>query len=205
MEAVLLSTAYLPNISYFYFLLNSESVFIENYEHFQKQSFRNRCEILSANGKLDLSIPLQKHGDKELISEKKISYSENWQAKHWTAIISAYKNAPYFEYFEDDFKYFYENPFEFLFDYNLQLTQLILKTLRIEKQIQFTNAFEKEFKGLDLRNSIHPKITTVFSNTLVKPYYQVFADKNGFTGNLSVIDLLFNKGLGTKEYLSLQI
>ncbi len=205
MQPVLLSTAYLPNINYFYFLLNSEKVFIEKHEHFQKQSYRNRCEILTANGKLNLSIPLQKNADKELISHKRISYAENWPAKHWTAMISAYKNAPYFEYFEEEFKHFYTNEFDLLLDLNTQLTQLILKILRIDKPIYFTENFEKEFNGLDLRNEIHPKTNTIFSTKLETPYYQVFADKQGFTKNLSVIDLLFNKGLETKEYLSLKL
>ena len=107
MHSVLLPTAYLPPIHYFSLLLKSETVFIEQHEHFVKQTYRSRCDILSSNGILSLSIPLQKKGDKELISEKRISYAEEWQMKHWRAITSAYKNSAYFEYFEDDFKPFY--------------------------------------------------------------------------------------------------
>ena len=197
MSTVLLSTAYLPNISYLSQVLNHDTVVLEKHEHFVKQTYRNRCEILTSNGKLSLSIPLVKQADKELISEKKISYAEDWQKQHWRAITSAYKNSPYFEFFEDEFKPFYENQFEFLFDYNTQLLQTILHILRIKKQIEFTREFElnptscNNLRMLsDLNNSFDFK---------AKSYYQVFADKKGFTTNLSCLDALFNVGLEAKD------
>jgi hypothetical protein len=199
MQKVLLSTAYLPNTEYFHYLLKDNSI-IEKHEHYQKQSFRNRCQILSANGVLDLVIPLKKNADKELISQKRISYSENWQTKHWRAISSAYKNSPYFEFFEPEFYPFYAEKHEFLFDYNLKLIETILKILRIKKELALTNEFQKEFQGLDLRESIHPKVK---SAAALRPYHQVFADRFGYTENLSVIDLLFNQGLNTKDFLTL--
>ncbi|MGZ3883821.1 MAG: WbqC family protein [Bacteroidia bacterium] len=205
MQPVLLSTAYLPNISYFYILLNNENVLLEAHEHFEKQSYRNRCEILSANGPLSLSIPLQNNAPKELITQKKISYAERWQSRHWTAITSAYKNAPYFEFFEDEFSLFYKNRFELLFDYNAELIRLILKILRVKKEIRYTSAYEKETTGPDFRNSLHPKATQLIPGVPQSPYYQVFGDKLGFTKNLSAIDLLFNKGLETTDYLTVKL
>lgn len=201
MEAVLLNTAYLPNISYFYFLLNSDAVFIEACEHIEKQSYRNRCEILSANGLLSLSIPLMRGDGNEIVKGTRISYAERWQARHWTAITSAYRNAPYFDYFEEELRYFYENRFEFLFDYNMQLMQLVLKILRLQKNIQITESYQEKFNGNDLRHVIHPKLSAP-PDAPQEPYYQVFAHKTGFVKNLSVIDLLFNKGLETTAYLS---
>lgn len=197
MSTVLLSTAYLPNIHYLSKVLNHDVVFIEKHEHFVKQTYRNRCEILTSNGKLSLSIPLVKQADKELIADKKISYAEDWQKQHWRAITSAYKNSPYFEFFEDEFKPFYENKYELLFDYNTQLLQTILHILRVKKQIEFTSQFEvspgncNDLRALsDLNNS---------DNLNTKLYYQVFADKQGFIPNLSCLDALFNVGLETKH------
>src|SRR5207253_2497160 len=83
-------------------------------------------------------VPVQNNGDKELISEKRISYAENWQVKHWRAITSAYKNSAYFEFFEDDLKPFYHGKHELILDYNTDLTKLILKLLRQKKEILFT-------------------------------------------------------------------
>lgn len=202
MKSVLLPTAYLPPINYFSLVLKSKTVFIEQHEHFVKQTYRNRCEILSSNGLLSLSIPLQKNADKEVISEKRISYAENWQINHWRAITSAYKNSAYFEYFEDEFKPFYFEKHEFLLEYNTQLTELILHILRHKKKIKFTSEYSKEFAGIDLRETLNIKQET--SNIYPK-YFQVFGDKLGFTPNLSVIDLLFNKGLETVDYLTAKI
>jgi len=195
MTTVLLSTTYLPSINYLSRVIHADKIILEKHEHFIKQTYRNRCQIVTSNGKLSLSIPLIKQADKEIISEKKISYSENWQKQHWRAITSAYKNSPYFEFFEDEFKPFYENEYEFLFEYNTQLLQTILHILRIKKQIDFTTQFEfTTTNTIDFRNLA--EINSAETPAL-KPYYQVFADKFGFMPNVSCLDALFNIGLET--------
>lgn len=197
MSKVLLSTAYLPPLNYLTHIINSDTVVIEANEYFIKQSYRNRCEIVTANGKLSLSIPLIKQADKELISEKKISYAENWQKQHWRAISSAYKNSPYFEFFEDDFKPFYEHKFEFLFDFNSQLLKTILHILRVKKTILFTEEYQSSVNHImDLRSL--SDVNKIANEAKQKSYYQVFDDKHGFLPNLSCIDALFNVGLETR-------
>ena len=195
MTTILLSTAYLPNILYLSHVINSDKIVLEKHEHFIKQTYRNRCEIVTSNGKLSLSIPLIKQADKEIISDKKISYSENWQKQHWRAITSAYKNSPYFEFFEDEFKPFYENEYEFLFDYNTQLLRTILHILRLKKQIDFSKQFEfTSTNTIDFRSLSEINSAEIPTS---KPYYQVFADKCGFQSNVSCLDALFNIGLET--------
>ena len=190
---VLLSTAYLPPINYFQQLVKPDVALIEKHEHFVKQTYRNRCTIASANGALSLSIPLKKLGEKEKISEKQISYSEKWQALHWRSIVSAYKSSPYFEYFEADLRPFYEKRYDLLFDYNTELLQLLFRIFRIDPKVEFTKEYIAEYRDChDLRNSITPKTE---AETAAQPYYQVFADKNGFIPNLSIIDYLFNEGV----------
>jgi hypothetical protein len=204
---VLLSTAYWPNLQYFYYLLNSETAVIEQYENYTKQSFRNRTEILSANGALSISIPIFKEATKQPIRDLRISYAEAWQNKHWKAITSAYKNAPYFEFFEDDIKRFYTEMHEYLLNYNLEQIHLISKLFRNQLPVKLTESFQKSNEHvLDLREQIHPKklfteVEYANKGILLNQYYQVFDSKFGFTPNLSILDLLFNKGLGAIPYL----
>ena len=194
-NTILLSTAYLPDLAYLSAVLNADSIYIENHEYFIKQTFRNRCSILTSNGKQLLSIPLLKQADKELIKDKRISYSENWQQQHWRTITSSYKNSPYFEFFEDDLKPFYTNRFDLLIDYNTELLKIILHILRKQKIIVTTAEYIKIIENrIDLRDAA---FQIKHHNVYQKNYYQVFEDKFNFTSELSCLDALFNVGLET--------
>lgn len=203
----LLTTAYWPNLHYFYHALRADAICIEQHEHYQKQSFRNRTHILSANGVLPLSIPIKKRALKEFTKDLAISYGENWQIRHWRAITSAYKNSPYFEYFEDEIAGFYTSRTGLLLDYNQQQLALLFKLLKQKKQISLTAEFGKDAAGLaDLRHlgSAKTDFTTdaAAATALKKHYYQTFGSKLGFTPNLSMLDLLFNTGLESLSYLN---
>jgi len=203
--APLLSSHYLPSLWYFYYLVNSEKIIVDRHEHYVKQSYRNRTQILSANGKLDLIIPVI-YKNNQPVDEVRISYSEKWQRNHWRAIYSAYRSSPYFSFFEDELKVFYEEEFELLVDYNSQLLKTILKIMRMKKEITFTSSFEKNPESvIDLREKIHPKLSfdkdAEAAKILSQPYYQTFGAKFGFTPNLSILDLLFNKGKEASDYL----
>jgi hypothetical protein len=194
-KTILLSSAYLPDLTYLSEVLNADTIYIEQQEHFVKQTHRNRCDILTSNGKLTLSIPLLKSGEKELISNKRISYAENWQQQHWRSITSAYKSSPYFEFFEDEFKPFYNTKFDLLIDFNTQLLQTVLHILRIKKEILFTREFIlNPIDCKDLREHPHSSLHEKLNQT---PYYQIFADKLGFIPQVSCMDALFNVGLET--------
>jgi len=202
----LLNTAYWPNLHYFYYVLNSEAVSIEQFENFQRQSFRNRTQLLTANGALDLSIPVKKKATKELSKDIEITYAENWHIKHWRAIVSAYKNSPYFEHFESEIEILYTEKHEFLISFNTLQLQCVLKILKTQKAISLTSIYEKESSDLlDLREKIHPKLNfkedAIVAKQLSNPYYQTFENKFEFRPNLSILDLLFNKGLETLDYL----
>ena len=186
----LLSTAYLAPIEYYVVLANSERILLEQHEYYQKQSYRNRCRIATANGIMDLSIPVDSAG-KTPIRDLRISDHNNWQTHHWRSIETAYNSSPFFEYYADDFRPFFEKKWLFLWDFNLALFNKTLELLDIETKIELTEQYKPETSDnfLDLRATIHPKKEI---SLLLKPYYQVFETKFGFMPNMSIIDLLFN-------------
>ena len=197
----LLSTAYLPPIEYFSFLMGKD-VWIENRENYSKQSYRNRARILTGNGIQVLSVPIIHETHNPPITEVRIEYNTPWQRNHWRAIETAYNASPYYLYYKDILQPFFQQHFEFLFDFNLQILKALTKTLRIEPNIYLTTEYEAATTP-DLRMLIHPKQCTQpqYPLQLTEPYYQVFDDRFGFTPNLSIIDLLFNMGPQSIQYL----
>ncbi|MBS1652853.1 MAG: WbqC family protein [Bacteroidetes bacterium] len=199
---IILSTAYWPNIAYLSQLIFAKQFVIEKHENFVKQTYRNRCVILTANGKQNLIIPVESKSN-QVISEVKISYKEDWQKQHWRAIQSAYKNAPFFEFFESELEHFYNTKYERLFEFNTELLKWLLNSIRVKKEILLTNTYNKIYtEAKDYRNILNSKVlNNNVSESIKYEYYQVFADKFGFQSNLSSIDLLFNCGMKYKNYL----
>lgn len=197
----ILSSAYLPPIEYCAFLLQDD-VWLERCENFQKQSFRTRAVILTSNGPLTLSVPVVHSSAKEPIGQTRIEYVTPWQRTHWRAIESAYGGSPFFLYYQDALRPFYEQHFEYLFDFNQQLLQTILRLLKIRTELHLTEDFAA-IQPNDLRMMIHPrkKAEAEYPLHYTEPYYQVFNEKFGFVPNLSVIDLLFNIGPESTNYL----
>ncbi|WP_298653217.1 WbqC family protein [uncultured Proteiniphilum sp.] len=201
MKTVLLSSLYLAPVEYYATLFHAGSALIEIHDNYRKQSYRNRCVIAGANGPLSLSIPIEKP-EKAESRMKDICIAEHgdWRHLHWNAIISAYNSTPFFQYFEEDFRPFYEKKFRYLHDFNEQLRRLICRCIDIETPVDYTQEYMKTLSPdtVDLRETIDPKKPSGYEPP---GYYQVFAGKLGFTPNLSIIDLLFNMGNEARIYL----
>lgn len=198
MKTTLLSTAYLPPIEYILKCMQGP-VTLEVCEHYIKQSYRNRSLIATANGIQVLSIPVVHVSSKMPILDVRIDFATPWQRLHWKSIDTAYSGSPYFLYFQDYIKPFYEKKFDFLFDFNLELTQVILKLFSKDFQPQRTSEFIADYSQQedieDLRNIIHPKRCREAGYPFPhKPYTQIFEDRLGFVPNLSIVDFLFNEG-----------
>ncbi len=190
---MVLPTGYMAPIAYYNVLLHTkDAVAIEQWESFPKQTYRNRCCIAGTNGIQTLSIPVGKCESKQYTRDVRITYQTKWQHQHWMALVSAYKHTPYFLYYEDLFRPFYEQQYTYLLDYNEALNDLILRLLGKPTKTERTT----DWQGKDLEACWqYPTGETG------KQYYQLFADKQGFTDNLSIVDLLFNLGNEAILYL----
>lgn len=204
---ILLGSSYHPPLDYFRALLADDSFTIDIFENYQKQSFRNRCIIVGANGLQTLSIPIQRAStSKQLVKDVKIDYSSPWQRVHWLSIKSAYGSSPYFEYYEDMFLDVYKRRDIYLWDLNHQFTALALKLMEIDSRIiyseNYLNSANLNVDYIDYRELIHPKQDPIFE-TKSGQYNQVFIRKFGFIENLSIIDLLFNEGPHSFNFLKI--
>ncbi len=163
---------------------------VEMWENFHKQTCRNRCYIDAPNGKIALSVPIDKSNfsdkGKCLMRDIRISRQFDWQRQHWTAFESSYCKSPYFEFLQDDFRPVYEKTWTYLADLNETLTEICFRLLNVSVRLQRTSDFKGAAEAFPASGA---------------PYYQVFAGKHGFTGDLSIADLLFNMGNEAILYL----
>jgi hypothetical protein len=184
MKDLLIEPHYLGCLEYFT-LLTAHNI---------KQTYKNRCYILTAQGKLSLTIPVQ-FDNRTIFKDVKIDYNQSWIREHWGAVYSAYGKSPFFEYFSDYFKSIWDKKHTFLVDLNMDFLTLCLKLLQIDIEIQFTETYHAvvENNQIDNRETINPKKETEFQKTLrTKKYNQNFG--NEFVPNLAILDLLFCEG-----------
>jgi len=200
---LLIELHYLPCVSYFSAIKKHDILLIESCENYQKQSYRNRTHILTAQQTEALNIPVLSGNSHLPIKEMRIDHQQKWRQVHQRAIRSAYGKSPFFEHYEEDILKLYDKPVTYLFDFNLACLTVCLKLLGLKKEIQFTTEYqtlksEKSAFAIDQRELIHPKKV---SNQTFKTYQQVFGKQ--FEPNLSIIDLLFcegnNSGANIKE------
>jgi len=210
---LLLSSAYLPPVEYFAAIARYGGAWIEACENYQKQSYRNRCTILTANGKMNLNIPVKRGGDNFThnlpISQIEIDYSENWPVKHLRAMEAAYQNSPFFVYYKDEIEAILLSGEPSLFTFNFKLTRLMAEFCGIKADLHLTETFMDPSsldpgQVVDLRDRIHPKskLPSLMKEwEKEKPYWQVFNAKQGFVSGLSIADLLFNEGPNSITFL----
>ncbi len=196
----LFSSYYFAPIEYYYYLTQYNSIIQDLHEHFVKQTYRSRCYILSPNGLQTLSIPLIRVKRKKPFKDVKIAYDENWQKLHWKSFEAAYRSSPYFEYYEDEFEPIFNKKTNFLIDLNEEIHQKILSLIKLQINIEQTVTYHGKIdNAFDYRPTFTPKQK---NNTLNFPeYIQVFNDRNPFEPNLSIVDLLFNEGPNSLNYL----
>jgi hypothetical protein len=200
-QPVLLPTAYFPPAFYFIYLLRYRPVLIEQMETFPKQTYRNRCEIMTVAGKTDLVIPVTKpKGNHTMTGEITICRRQPWARNHWRTLQAAYSSSPFYLYYSETIRELILNEESSLVGYNLNITTAMARMVGINAEIRLTADYIKSPENhLDMRSRISPKKTPPGEPS---PFYpQVFGHLHGFLPGLSILDLLFNLGPDTKRYL----
>jgi hypothetical protein len=212
MKAIL-ATTYFGPVQWYQKLNRFDGVLVEQHEHFLKQTYRNRCVIATTQGVQTLTVPVEAPvGEgvalsKTEIKDVRISNHGKWRTEHWNALQSAYGESPFFEFYEDDIRPFFENRWEFLLDFNMAITEKMCELLDIHPHIELTSSYQNSLPigegwgETDFRTVIHPKHPQEDSDFSPKPYYQVYKERLGFLPNLSILDLLFNMGNEAVLYL----
>ncbi len=193
---MLLTTAYFPPIEYFALLAKYSVVYMEACENYQKQSWRNRCQILTANGVESLNVPVvHENGTFSLpIKEIRVEYTTPWVLRTERAIESAYSSSPFFIYYKDALFSVLDSHPATLWELNRSIIDFFCAKIGISPSILETADYSQAAE--DYRELIHPKRENTIMQDLglERPYWQVFRDKFGFVPGLSIMDLLFNEG-----------
>lgn len=206
---ILTELTYLPPVSWMAMAWQSDVLWLEACENFQKGSYRNRCHIAGPNGVQRLSIPLLKGKHQQTpIREVRLTYEAPWQQVHWRSIQAAYGNAPFFEYYAESLQPFYQKRYTFLFDFNLDLLHFLFKKMGWNGEIRLTAVYldqasqAPEIQAPDMRDAVSPKAPAPPHWFQPFPYAQVFTERHGFLPDLSALDLLFCCGKQSGDVLS---
>ena len=211
MTTALLQTTYFGPIQWYQKLYRYDHCLIEQYDSYQKKTYRNRCLIATANGVQALTVPVESDkreviSDKCLVKDIRISDHNQWRRVHWNALQSAYNESPFFDYYADDLHPFFERKYNFLVDFNEAIRQKICELIDIQPQVEYTSLYTLAITPqtsalVDYRDVIHAKHPQPDDTFEAKRYWQVFQHKYGFLPNLSILDLLFCMGPESVFYL----
>lgn len=217
MSQALLSSTYFGPVQWYQKLYRYDKVQVEACDNFIKQTYRNRCVIAAANGLQALTVPVERASDgkmdtngaqpgKCLMKDIRISDHGNWRHLHWNALMSAYGESPFFEFYADDIRPFFERKWTFLYDFNAEICAKMCELIGLEPVIEPTTEYipaeSPALAGIhDYRDAIHPKHPAEDGTFTPRRYYQVYERKYGFSPNLSILDLLFNMGNESLLYL----
>lgn len=212
MTTALLQTTYLGPVQWYQKLYRYDRCVIEQHDSYQKQTFRNRCIIATANGTQALTVPVEHpspitHHLSPITKDLRISDHNQWRRVHWNALQSAYSESPFFDYYADDIRPFFEKKYEFLVDFNEAIRQKMCELIDIHPSVDYTTTYlpspitQYPSPISDFRDVIHAKHPQPDPDFTPIKYWQVFQHKHGFLPNLSILDLLFCMGPESVFYL----
>jgi WbqC-like protein family len=203
MKHVLLHPTYFPSIIQMATIAQAEYVVFEVQDNYQKQTYRNRCYIAHTNGKLLLNVPIKhsKDGSRQKMKDIVVENAFPWQKEHWRSIQNAYRTSPFFEFYEDELAPLFKEPVGKLLDFNFKIYETLSELIGFETETTLSETYEVSPTITDMRYLANAKSERT---TILKPYTQVLEAQHGWIPNLSVLDLLFNEGPNTLNYLESQ-
>lgn len=198
---VILPQCYFAPSEWFAVAGHADIPFLASHENYVKQTWRNRCRIVGANGPIDLVIPVKLNGNHTPMKDVRVDYSTNWRHVHWHSIRSAYGKSPYFEFYCDRIAPLFEGQPAFLTDWNEQTLDIALGLLKMQirkgREEEHTTGIEHDY-----REVLSPKWKGDRSSIpVISKYTQVFEEKHGFIPGLSILDLLFCNGPDARRIL----
>ena len=199
---ILLQPTYFSPILQYVAIVNTNEIIFETEDNFQKQTYRNRCYIYTAQGKQLLNVPVQHSKEiKQKTKDVKIDYKDNWHKQHLKTLQTAYSSSPFYEFYIEYLLPIFEKKIHFLLDLNFLAHEIIMDALQLEIPTKKTTEYVKESKILDLRNLAEDKPKKTID---LERYIQVFSENHGFISNLSILDMLFMEGPNALNYLEKQ-
>jgi hypothetical protein len=202
--ALISDLQYFPTVIYFSILSDYSDCVFEQYEHYEKMSFRNRCMVAGAEGLVRMSIPLlEGRNQKTAVKNVRVDNRSKWQTQHFRTLVSCYSRSPWFEFYHDELEKLFQSPVEHLLGWNLECLKWVVQKLEFSLEVSLTQEYIQEYDAAevtDLRGKIKPK-TLNQSNWPVLKYAQVFEERTGFIPNLSILDLLFCEGPNARNLL----
>ena len=199
-QHILIYPSYFPSIATMVAMAKADKITLETQDNYQKQTYRNRTYIAHSNGKLILNIPIRHSKSTRHQKTKDVTPENNfsWLAEHWKSIQVAYRTSPYFEFYEDDLAPLFKEPVLKLQDFNIQILETIAELIGLEAPITTSSVFQKHTQLQDMRHLANCKKEPSYN---FDAYHQVFESNHGHIENLSILDLLFNEGPNTLNYL----
>lgn len=191
-----------PNIYWWSYAFNADTILLDQAEHFEKMSLRNRYLVSGSGGLNTLSIPIAEgRQQRKPMNEVKIDYKSDWQKKHWRTLQTVYNRSPYFEFFNQDIQSLYLQKFDMLIDFNEASIHLMAQLLNIKLNLNKTGFYQKNYPEIitDIRGDFRSNQYNLYPEEY-PVYHQIFEDRLGFLPNLSILDLLFAEGKNSTAY-----
>jgi hypothetical protein len=194
-KTLVIDLQYFPSIDYIYYLITHDKVLLEQFEHYEKGSFRNRCFLAGPGGRIRLTVPLEKGKHQHsIMKDVRISATYSWQKQHWKTLESAYRRSPWFEFYEPELLPIFEKKWDFLLDLNLESLVVILKWMEAANGATLTDSYVDHYddnRYEDFRQ--RPGKSLLYPERHFR-HRQVFEERTGYIGGLSILDLIFCEG-----------